>query len=66
MNPLILELSRICLRYIGAALITKGYLAPEIGAQMFADPAVVQIVAGLVASVVAEIGYAIAKVRGAK
>lgn len=66
MNPLVLEVVRILLRYIGAALITKGMVAPEIGAQFFDDPAVVQIVAGAVSAAVAEIGFAIAKMRGRK
>jgi len=63
MTPLILELARIGLRYIGAALITKGIVAPDIGVQFFEDPAVAQIVAGVLASAVAEIGYAVAKLR---
>ena len=60
---MILELTRIILRYIGAALITKGVIAPDLGASLFSDPALVQIVAGAVASLVAEIGFAISKLK---
>lgn len=63
MNSLILEVTRILLRYASGILITKGILAPEVGATIFANPEVVQIVAGLLAGAVSEIGWLKTKMK---
>lgn len=63
MNSLILEVTRILLRYASGILITKGILAPEVGATIFANPEVVQIVAGLLAGAVSEIGWLKTKLK---
>jgi hypothetical protein len=60
---LTLELVRIALRYLGMFLIAKGIFDPSTANSVFADPAVVEIVAGAVSAAVAEIGYAAAKWR---
>lgn len=59
-----LELTRIALRYLGMFLIAKGVFAPETADSVFADPALVEIVAGVASAVIAEAGYALAKWRG--
>ena len=63
---LTLELVRIGLRYLGMFLIAKGVFDQTTADSVFSDPALVEIVAGGVSAAVAEIGYAIAKVRAAK
>lgn len=58
-----LELVRIGLRYLGMFLIAKGVFDQPTAEGIFSDPALVEIVAGAVAAVVAEVGYAVAKMR---
>lgn len=60
---LTLELVRIGLRYLGMFLIAKGIFAPETADNIFADPALAEIIVGAVSAIAAEIGFAIAKWR---
>lgn len=61
---LILEVVRIALRYLGMFLISRGIFAPGTMETVFGDPALVQVIAGAISAVLAEIGYAVAKLRG--
>lgn len=63
---LTLELTRIVLRYLGMFLISKGVFAPGTQETIFGDPALVEILAGVVSSAAAEIGYAVSKYRKGK
>lgn len=63
---LVLELVRIGLRYLGMFLVAKGVFDPQTATSILGDPALVEIIAGAVAAGVAEVGYAMAKVRGAR
>jgi hypothetical protein len=60
------ELVRIALRYLGMFLIAKGVFDPQTADSVFSDPALVEIVVGVVSAAVAEIGYAVSKWRVAK
>lgn len=63
---LILEVVRIALRYLGMFLISKGIFAPGTQETVFGDPALVQVIAGAISAVLAEIGYAVAKWRSSR
>lgn len=57
-------LIRIILRYFAMLLVAKGILHPELGDLFASDPeilAMVQVVAGVLAGVVAECWYFLAK-----
>lgn len=57
-------LIRILLRYFAMFLVAKGFFSPELGDLFGSDPdilAMAQVVAGLVAGLVAEGWYVIAK-----
>lgn len=55
MNPLYLEIARIVLRYVAAALMLVG-LPPEL-VDPLGDPAMVNLIAGGLAFVLAEGGW---------
>lgn len=58
---------RILLRYAAAALVAKGLLSPGLGDMLSVDPdisAVVEILVGGMAAIVAELSYAVAKRLG--
>lgn len=60
-------LIRILLRYIAAALVAKGMLSPGLGDMLALDPdvsAVIEILAGGMAALVAELSYVVAKRLG--
>ena len=63
-RPLILEVTRIALRYIGAYLITIG-AAPEL-LTAATDPDVVKLLAGFICSALAEAGWLKAKLNQKK
>lgn len=55
---------RILLRYVAGALIAKGWLSPDLGNTIVADPEIemaVQIGLGLVIGAATEAAYALAK-----
>lgn len=59
--------ARIALRYVAAALIAKGLLAPEMGAQITNDPdlaAALQVILGLLSAGAAEGWYYLARKFG--
>ena len=61
-----LEIIRIILRYLGMFLVSRGMFAPGTADSIFADPQLVQIVAGVASALVAEVGYGVSKWRAAK
>lgn len=63
---LALELARIGLRYLGMFLVAKGIFDPQTATSVFGDPALLEIIAGALSAAVAEIGYAMAKVKAAR
>lgn len=58
-----LVFARIILRYMSGALIAAGYLDPELGTVLGADPDVLMVL-GLGLGVFVEFAYAVAKRMG--
>lgn len=58
-------LARIVLRYLSAALVTAGYLSPELADQIGTDPDLVMLV-GSALAFITEAAYAHAKKTGGK
>jgi hypothetical protein len=56
-------LARIILRYLAAALMTAGILAPDVADQIGADPDLVMLL-GSGLAVLTELAYARAKAKG--
>lgn len=56
-------IARIALRYLAASLVTAGYLDPDIGQQIGADPDILILVGGALGLSV-EMAYAAAKRLG--
>lgn len=60
---MIAPLSRILMRYLSGALAATGLLAPDVAAQIGADPDLVLIVAGVL-TFATEAAYALAVRKG--
>jgi hypothetical protein len=58
-------IARILLRYIAAAIVTAGYLSPELADQIGTDPDLIMAL-GTVIGLLTEAAYGIAKAKGGK
>ena len=65
MNPLLPELIRQALRWLGVWLMTAGILPPYL-AELVSDAGTTEFVIGVVSYGIAELGWMAAKVRGAR
>ena len=63
MQPLLPQLARVLARYLSSALMTIGFLAPGLGAELARDPEVIGLI-GLALGGVTETAWALAVRKG--
>lgn len=63
MQPFLPQLARVIARYLSSALMTIGFLAPGLGAELARDPEVIGLI-GLALGGVTETAWALAVRKG--
>ena len=63
MQPFLPQLARVLARYLASALMTVGFIAPELGAQLSRDPEVIGLI-GLAIGAGTETAWALAVRKG--
>ena len=63
MQPFLPQLARVIARYLSGALISVGFIAPELGAQLSRDPEVIGLI-GLALGAGTETAWALAVRKG--